>query len=42
MMPAAIRFAAMTLVLGADCDHRDLLMQDAADAGVKVTEFALH
>ena len=31
-----------SLVLGADCDHRDLLMQDAADAGVKVTEFALH
>ena len=31
-----------SLVLGADCDHRDLLMQDAADAGIKVTEFALH
>ena len=31
-----------SLVLGANCDHRDLLMQDAADAGVKVTEFALH
>ena len=31
-----------SLVLGANCDHRDLLMQDAADAGVRVTEFALH
>ena len=31
-----------SLVLGADCDHRDLLMQDAADAGITVTEFALH
>ncbi|WP_244609607.1 Mur ligase family protein, partial [Bifidobacterium moukalabense] len=31
-----------SLVLGADCDHHDLLVQDAAEAGIKVTEFALH
>ena len=29
------------LVLGADCDHRDLLREDAAAAGVEVTEFTM-
>ncbi len=31
-----------TLVLGADCDYHDLLMQDAAEAGITVTQFAMH
>ena len=31
-----------TLVLGADCDHADLLIEDARRAGVPVTTFALH
>ncbi|MCO6558443.1 MAG: UDP-N-acetylmuramoyl-L-alanyl-D-glutamate--2,6-diaminopimelate ligase [Bifidobacterium sp.] len=30
------------LVLGADCDHADLIEEDAAAAGVPVTTFALH
>ena len=30
------------LVLGADCDHADLIREDAAAAGVPVTTFALH
>ncbi|WEV66895.1 UDP-N-acetylmuramoyl-L-alanyl-D-glutamate--2,6-diaminopimelate ligase [Bifidobacterium sp. ESL0769] len=30
------------LVLGADCDHADLIKEDAAAAGVPVTTFALH
>lgn len=29
------------LVLGADCDHAGLIMQDAADAGIPVRTFAL-
>ena len=29
------------LVLGADCNHRDLLREDAAAAGVEVTEFTM-
>ncbi|MDF7641175.1 UDP-N-acetylmuramoyl-L-alanyl-D-glutamate--2,6-diaminopimelate ligase [Bifidobacterium sp. ESL0784] len=31
-----------TLVLGADCDHADLIKEDAAAANVPVTTFALH
>ncbi|WP_055426518.1 UDP-N-acetylmuramoyl-L-alanyl-D-glutamate--2,6-diaminopimelate ligase [Bifidobacterium aesculapii] len=31
-----------TLVLGADCDHADLLREDARRAGTPVTTFALH
>ena len=30
-----------TLVLGAACDHHDLLIEDAAAAGVEVTEFGM-
>ncbi|MDF7664135.1 UDP-N-acetylmuramoyl-L-alanyl-D-glutamate--2,6-diaminopimelate ligase [Bifidobacterium sp. ESL0763] len=30
------------LVLGADCEHADLIAEDAKDAGVPVTTFALH
>lgn len=31
-----------TLVLGADCDHAELLREDAAAQGIAVTSFALH
>ena len=31
-----------TLVLGADCDHADLIRQDAQASNVPVTTFALH